>query len=191
MGSMPQVLYAFRVTKLQRDADGAWWFTVLGASSQRHGPFQHEAAARLGKEALFRRWASRARALGGYCWRSSDRDWGVSLPEDVPCRGLPYADPQLHGASTGRSYVRVPGAVREQVVPVTLDEALAEAGLSRAEVEVEPLEPGFARLAVKTRSLDLAERLRALEHWRFVGAAPRHPLAPAGTLVFSRLITTD
>jgi hypothetical protein len=80
-------------------AYGRWWFAIEGAARRCHGPFPSEEPALAAREALFRRWVGRARALGGEAVRLADSRWIVTLPEGVPCGGRPFVGEAIARAS--------------------------------------------------------------------------------------------
>ena len=82
--------HALTVSEPVLEWDGAWWVSVQGATTRRHGPFPSSHAAWMATEALFRRWGLRARHLGGWAWRRTHREWVVTLPRGVPCAGRPF-----------------------------------------------------------------------------------------------------
>jgi hypothetical protein len=84
--------HAFAVEGPFADA-GVWWFEVHGGHVRRHGPFATAQAASTDAEGLFRRWVARARGLGGWAWRRAARQWVVTLPDGVPCDGVPLRAP--------------------------------------------------------------------------------------------------
>jgi len=83
--------HAFMVSEPFLEVDGTWWFIVWGRRCVRHGPYGSAHHAEQGTHTTFRRWADRARHLGGWAWRRTHREWVVSLPQGVPCAGAPFA----------------------------------------------------------------------------------------------------
>ena len=71
------------------DAADGWRFTVRGQVDDVRGPFVDRATAERARLALFQRWRDRARDLGGWASRLTDRRWVIVLPDSVPCLGLP------------------------------------------------------------------------------------------------------
>jgi len=69
---------------------GRWWFVIIGKERKSYGPFASEAEAQAGRQAMFVRWANRARDLGGEALRLQDDTWVVTLPDGVPCEGKPF-----------------------------------------------------------------------------------------------------
>lgn len=82
---------------------GAWWYAVEGTRTWRHGPFATAAAAWADVEARFGAWRRRARALGGWAWRRTQREWVVTVPAsvEVPGRPLERAPCTRHGRGAG------------------------------------------------------------------------------------------
>ena len=83
--------HAFSVSDPFLEHDGRWWFVVWGRRCVRHGPFASADLARGDAHTTFQRWAARARALGGWAWRRTHREWVVTLPAGVPCGGERFA----------------------------------------------------------------------------------------------------
>ena len=84
----PKRDHVFVVDLPRREVDD-WWVAVAGRRLRCLGPLPTERAARRAREQLFRRWDRHARALGGWAWRRTEREWVVTLPPGVPCEGLP------------------------------------------------------------------------------------------------------
>lgn len=76
-----------------------WWFTILGEERRSHGPYPTEAAAARARLELFRKWAARARGLGGEALRLRDDRWLVTLPDGIPCAGRPFRSQAVAHAS--------------------------------------------------------------------------------------------
>ncbi|MFK7927328.1 MAG: hypothetical protein AB8H79_04020 [Myxococcota bacterium] len=76
-----------------------WWFTVSGQEDRSHGPYPTEQLAMDARFLLFRKWAGRAKHLGGDALRLRDDEWLVTLPPTVPCAGLPFRGEAVAQAS--------------------------------------------------------------------------------------------
>jgi len=75
--------------QLPTDVGEAWWYQVQGASCWRYGPFPSRAEALGDLEARFQAWRRRARCLGGWAWRRTQREWVVTVPDGVAVPGRP------------------------------------------------------------------------------------------------------
>lgn len=87
---MPWRDHLFLVEPAAPVGDG-WAFAVVGRSRRTYGPFDDPAAAEAALHDLFARWRRAARARGGFLWRQTAWRWVATLPEELPCEGLPFA----------------------------------------------------------------------------------------------------
>jgi hypothetical protein len=70
------------VFPLERHEDHG--YTLAG---QRRGPFASHEAAEVDLLQLLKGWSARAESLGGWCWRKTEREIVLTVPENVPIEG--------------------------------------------------------------------------------------------------------
>lgn len=70
---------------------GGWWSAIVGQRRWEVGPLADPQAVDRALHERFRRWASAARARGGWAWKAGAREWVLTLPLDCPSVGLPFA----------------------------------------------------------------------------------------------------